>query len=1036
MRRSSSLHSIDTFVERKISNDKYQDVVVVSDNIDAITNTSEYIADIQEVSNNITNINIVATDIDNVNATGANIADVSIVAANIVDVVDVSNQIIPNLPEILLADDNAILVTSLYDQFDDRFLGAKDADPLVDNDGDLLMEGAIYWNTVLEPPRFRSYSSIEGWQDALTLSTNGEATLTNKIIDDFSNSIGADHIHYKVRNDSDSVIPINTVVTASGTQPGTDYLSVVPLTDNQTQVAVGIIHTELAKNGVGLVVNTGVINNIDTDTDEWDENTILYANSGGWFTDIKPTGNQYQACGIVLRRHASQGTILVEFTEPTYYASTSQAGYVELVNNLTTDDITKVVTAAQSKALKDAQDLHDSRISDIENDYGQPSGLATLDSNGLVPSTQLPSYVDDVIEVATYATLPTTGEAGKIYVVITDETSNGDTSSYRWTGSTYAMVSNTLTATDMLNLVKTVDGVDSGLDADLLDGQHGSYYAPLSSPEFTGVPTAPTASNESYTDQLATTNFVKNNTPVLVPDFTSLQAFTLSDGETIFLKELHPDIPESGGLFSYDASIDKSTADGGLIIDISESLATQGDGTGYGCLIRRRDDNRVLFDWYGPEKLSLTDYNTFINGANPTFGTIPTISSRNRLVLKNLIDDNTPISFGSGIYPFDDEITMASGIEFKIEGVSKNDTLLFCPNGNFIHYTAGGATHPYFKNIRIESKNSIVLTDAGTVNAIHAFNMSNVFAISYEDHTFHNDYTITGGTGCPIYGCKIEDSAFYCGDAKGMFYGWGSANNIFDNVTDLHYYYNGQNTNAKGIAKAIFYNSNAKKFCNSNIAYSGMDYVVYADRPSVLFTIGLYNNVFEYNTYSFQAIVKIVVGSSNINLRVSGNTYIGAAKENGYYYILQAGRQRFYEFTDDVPVYADSIENHTDDYIRYSTSLVDVGGTKYRISMSEPHTSSEDSTLLSSKLLTPSQETAESIGMGDIYSSDSANISYVQIKKSKRSYPTGLLTVETGTTGSRPTTYLFTARQYFDTTLGIPIWYNGSNWVDATGTTV
>lgn len=35
------------------------------------------------------------------------------------------------------------------------------------------------------------------------------------------------------------------------------------------------------------------------------------------------------------------------------------------------------------------------------------------------------------------------------------------------------------------------DGAASGLDADLLDGQHGSYYAPLASPTFTGTVTAP-----------------------------------------------------------------------------------------------------------------------------------------------------------------------------------------------------------------------------------------------------------------------------------------------------------------------------------------------------------------------------------------------------------------------------------------------------------------------------------------------------------------------------------------------------------------
>jgi len=43
--------------------------------------------------------------------------------------------------------------------------------------------------------------------------------------------------------------------------------------------------------------------------------------------------------------------------------------------------------------------------------------------------------------------------------------------------------------------------------------------------------------------------------------------------------------------------------------------------------------------------------------------------------------------------------------------------------------------------------------------------------------------------------------------------------------------------------------------------------------------------------------------------------------------------------------------------------------------------------------------------------------------------------IEGGNTASRPATP-FTYETYFDTTLNIPIWYNGTNWVDATGTTV
>jgi hypothetical protein len=46
------------------------------------------------------------------------------------------------------------------------------------------------------------------------------------------------------------------------------------------------------------------------------------------------------------------------------------------------------------------------------------------------------------------------------------------------------------TAADVLAKLLTVDGSGTGVDADLLDGQHGSYYAPLASPTFTGTVTA------------------------------------------------------------------------------------------------------------------------------------------------------------------------------------------------------------------------------------------------------------------------------------------------------------------------------------------------------------------------------------------------------------------------------------------------------------------------------------------------------------------------------------------------------------------
>lgn len=69
---------------------------------------------------------------------------------------------------------------------------------------------------------------------------------------------------------------------------------------------------------------------------------------------------------------------------------------------------------------------------------GAANGVAELDSSGKVPAAQLPSFVDDVIEVTDYASLPATGESGKIYITLDDN------KTYRWGGSTYVEISESL----------------------------------------------------------------------------------------------------------------------------------------------------------------------------------------------------------------------------------------------------------------------------------------------------------------------------------------------------------------------------------------------------------------------------------------------------------------------------------------------------------------------------------------------------------------------------------------------------------------
>lgn len=74
----------------------------------------------------------------------------------------------------------------------------------------------------------------------------------------------------------------------------------------------------------------------------------------------------------------------------------------------------------------------------FKNTKGKANGLASLDDSGKVPSTQLPSYVGDVLEFDQLDQLPKPGESGKIYVVTSTNLQ------YRWSGTDYVEISKSL----------------------------------------------------------------------------------------------------------------------------------------------------------------------------------------------------------------------------------------------------------------------------------------------------------------------------------------------------------------------------------------------------------------------------------------------------------------------------------------------------------------------------------------------------------------------------------------------------------------
>lgn len=87
--------------------------------------------------------------------------------------------------------------------------------------------------------------------------------------------------------------------------------------------------------------------------------------------------------------------------------------------------------------IGDTSELNN-KVQEFIDSKGAPNGLASLNESGIIPSAQLPSYVDDVIEVDTFSNLPDTGESGKIYIV-------QDTNlTYRWSGTGYVEISKSL----------------------------------------------------------------------------------------------------------------------------------------------------------------------------------------------------------------------------------------------------------------------------------------------------------------------------------------------------------------------------------------------------------------------------------------------------------------------------------------------------------------------------------------------------------------------------------------------------------------
>ena len=154
-------------------------------------------------------------------------------------------------------------------------------------------------------------------------------------------------------------------------------------------------------------------------------------------------------------RKAADQALDTKFTQAIKEEADARAEYDQVqMQKIREEEETRAAadTALENKLQTNINNL-EKKHDDFVATKGKANGFASLDGNGLVPSSQLPSYVDDVIEVyATYDVSetgklsniklysdpdhanPITGESGKIYLNITQDEPSYQ---FRWSGTQF-----------------------------------------------------------------------------------------------------------------------------------------------------------------------------------------------------------------------------------------------------------------------------------------------------------------------------------------------------------------------------------------------------------------------------------------------------------------------------------------------------------------------------------------------------------------------------------------------------------------------
>lgn len=272
--------------------------------------------------------------------------------------------------------------------------------------------------------------------------------------------------------------------------------------------------TQITEDNHGIVNWYGVVNHLNTSGKTL--GAPVYVGDNGSWTTVKPISPlPIIIVGLIERVNNAQGQISVRPNVGNYlnqlhdvytnghtfvggetimfnlangrYEVYDLAGKLQQVD----DDINLLNSNKANKTYVDSQDAVlqsqiNGNVSDIElleigkedkSMKGQPNGYAPLDVSGYIPSAFVPNSFDDVIEFNTYADLLSYSmpQSNKLFVVKQDETSGGNHSTYRWTGTIYIRVTDEMSAAGIKVLYES--NADTNSLTDVLKNNYNEAYA-------------------------------------------------------------------------------------------------------------------------------------------------------------------------------------------------------------------------------------------------------------------------------------------------------------------------------------------------------------------------------------------------------------------------------------------------------------------------------------------------------------------------------------------------------------------------------